>query len=162
MARVCAQSTRRRKVIPTDPKVRLRREAAAEALTDAGFPTASATLATMASRGGGPPYETYGRIPLYTWGPTLAWAESRLSAPKRSTSETDAVGASEHATGVPQTPRRPATPPRPFQEKSGRAQRDEVSARKPREPASPRRGASRTVSRLRASSSDKFVRQNDG
>lgn len=28
-----------------------------------------------------PPYQLYGRIPLYTWGPGLAWARARLSAP---------------------------------------------------------------------------------
>ena len=76
-------------MIPTDPKARLRRREAAEALTEAGFTTAPATLATMASRGGGPPFELWGRIPLYTWGPTLRWAEGRLSPPRRSTSESD-------------------------------------------------------------------------
>ena len=65
----------------------LRRHALAQALTDAGYPTASATLATKATRGGGPPFRLYGRIPLYRWGDALAWAESRLSALQRSTSE---------------------------------------------------------------------------
>jgi hypothetical protein len=73
-----------------DPDDMLRRRALAEALTAAGYPTASATLATMATRGGGPPYQLYGRIPLYRWGDALAWAESRLSTPRRSTSEADA------------------------------------------------------------------------
>ena len=65
----------------------LRRQALAKALTDAGFPTAPATLASKASRGGGPPFRSYGRIPLYRWGDALEWAENRLSAPRRSTSE---------------------------------------------------------------------------
>ena len=65
----------------------LRRHALAQALTDAGYPTAPATLATKATRGGGPPFRLYGRIPLYRWGDALAWAESRLSALQRSTSE---------------------------------------------------------------------------
>ena len=68
----------------------LRRHALAQALTEAGFPTAPATLATKATRGGGPPFRLYGRIPLYRWGDALAWAESRLSAPRQSTSEGDA------------------------------------------------------------------------
>ena len=73
--------------IPTDANARLRRKTLAEALTEAGFPTAEATLATKASRGGGPPFQSFGRIPLYKWGDALAWAEGRLSAPHHSTSE---------------------------------------------------------------------------
>ena len=69
---------------------KLRRRAAADALTEAGFPVTASTLATKATRGGGPPYELFGRIPLYTWGPTLAWARSRLREPQRSTAESDA------------------------------------------------------------------------
>ena len=71
----------------------LRRHALAHALSAAGYPTAPATLATMATRGGGPPYRLYGRIPLYRWGDALAWAESRLSAPRRTTSEGNAAPA---------------------------------------------------------------------
>jgi hypothetical protein len=67
----------------------LRRQPLAEALTQAGFPTAAATLATKATRGGGPPFRLYGRIPLYRWGDALDWAKGRLSAPMCSTSEPD-------------------------------------------------------------------------
>lgn len=74
--------------IPTSPDTRLRRRETAEALTEAGFPITESTLATKACRGGGPPFRSFGRIPLYRWGDSLAWAESRLSAPRRSTSET--------------------------------------------------------------------------
>jgi hypothetical protein len=77
--------------IPDNPNARLRRRSAAAALTDSGYPTACSTLASKATRGGGPPYELYGRIPLYTWGPTLEWAKSRLSKPIRSTSEAEAA-----------------------------------------------------------------------
>jgi hypothetical protein len=65
----------------------LKRKLAAAALTEAGFETSPATLATKATRGGGPPYEKWGRTPLYRWGPTLAWARARLSPPARNTSE---------------------------------------------------------------------------
>jgi hypothetical protein len=75
--------------IPTNPDALLRRVQTAEALTAAGYPTAAATLATMATRGGGPPYQLYGRIPVYRWGSSLAWAEGRLSKPVRSTAEAD-------------------------------------------------------------------------
>ncbi len=71
------------------PDTLLRRAALAAELTAAGFPTATATLATMACRGGGPPLRLYGRIPLYEWGAALAWARSRLSQPIRTTAELD-------------------------------------------------------------------------
>ena len=66
---------------------RLTRRDAAAALTAAGYPTATATLATLASRGGGPLFRKYGQHVLYRWGDALAWAESRLSNPVTSTSE---------------------------------------------------------------------------
>jgi hypothetical protein len=75
--------------IPDNPDALLRRDATAEALTSVGFPTRAATLATMATRGGGPPYRSFGRVPLYRWGDALAWAHSRLSAPRTSTSEAE-------------------------------------------------------------------------
>jgi hypothetical protein len=64
----------------------VRRELAA-ALTEAGFPISGATLATKATRGGGPPFRLFGRRPLYEWGVALAWAKSRLSEPAATTSE---------------------------------------------------------------------------
>jgi hypothetical protein len=73
--------------IPDSLDALLDRARTANALTEAGFPTAKATLATKATRGGGPPYRRYGARPLYRWADALAWAESRLSAPMRSTSE---------------------------------------------------------------------------
>jgi hypothetical protein len=78
--------------VPTDPETRLTRRAAAEALTSAGFPVSPETLATKATRGGGPPFQRFGRVPLYTWSDLLDWARSRLSAPMRSTSEADPAG----------------------------------------------------------------------
>ena len=77
--------------IPEKPDVLLRRKATAEALTKAGYPVSEKTLATKATRGGGPPYRTFGRAVLYRWGDAVAWAEGRLSAPRRSTSEADAL-----------------------------------------------------------------------
>jgi hypothetical protein len=75
--------------VPEDQNALLRRSDTAEALTAFGFPIKTATLATMATRGGGPSYRLFGRVPLYRWGDALAWAESKLSAPRRSTSEAD-------------------------------------------------------------------------
>src|SRR5580658_3353380 len=76
--------------IPEDPDSKLRCRVTAEALAAKGYPTSEKTLATKATRGGGPPHQLFGRIPLYRWGDALAWAESKLSAPRHSTSEADA------------------------------------------------------------------------
>jgi hypothetical protein len=78
-------------MIPDNPEVRLTRNAIAAALTEAGFPIRPATLATMASRGGGPPFQRFGSRPLYRWADALQWAQARLSAPIASTSELDAA-----------------------------------------------------------------------
>ena len=82
-------------LIPNDPNVLLRRRRTAGALTEKGYPTSESTLATMATRGGGPPYHLYGRIPLYRWSDVLAWAESRLSPARCSTSEHDFAASQE-------------------------------------------------------------------
>jgi hypothetical protein len=78
-------------VIPQDPNLLLSREATAAALTESGFPTTAATLATKASRGGGPRFHRYGPRVLYRWIDALDWAEKRLSPPMESTSEVDAT-----------------------------------------------------------------------
>jgi hypothetical protein len=65
----------------------LNRADVAAALTAVGFKISPATLATKASRGGGPAFRVFGSRPLYRWGDALAWAQGRLTAPVRSTSE---------------------------------------------------------------------------
>jgi len=77
--------------IPNDRDALLRRAAGAEALTAAGYPIREATLATKASRGGGPPFRRFGRVPLYRWGDLLDWAQSRMGPVMCSTSELDAA-----------------------------------------------------------------------
>jgi hypothetical protein len=74
-------------LIPESDDALLRRRDTAKALTAAGFPMSEGTLATKATRGGGPPFQKWGNIPLYQWGPALQWAKSRLSRPVQSTSE---------------------------------------------------------------------------
>jgi hypothetical protein len=74
-----------------DPDALLTRKATAIALTAKGYPVAAGTLATKAVRGGGPRYRKFGTRVLYRWGDALAWAQSRLSGPMRSTSEADAA-----------------------------------------------------------------------
>jgi hypothetical protein len=75
--------------IPINNDALLTREAVAGALTEAGYPTAPATLATKACRGGGPPFRRYGRVPLYQWSDALDWAQSRLGPIIRNTAEGD-------------------------------------------------------------------------
>jgi hypothetical protein len=78
-------------MIPNNPDVRLTRSATAAALSAAGFPIKAATLATKATRGGGPPFQRFGARPLYRWGDALEWAVSRLGPLQRTTSEGDIV-----------------------------------------------------------------------
>jgi hypothetical protein len=73
--------------IPVEPESLLTREAAAEALTAAGFPVSPETLATKASRGGGPRFRKFGPRALYSWDDLLSWARSKLSPPITSTSQ---------------------------------------------------------------------------
>jgi hypothetical protein len=79
--------------IPRDVDVLLTRDQTAAALAAAGFPVKSKTLSTKATRGGGPPYQLFGTRVLYRWVDALKWAEGRLSAPRRSTSEDDSPAA---------------------------------------------------------------------
>lgn len=76
-------------MIPEHPDVRLTRRKTADKLTEAGFPVTEATLATKASRGGGPPFQKFGTRALYSWADALLWAKGRLSAPRCATSEGD-------------------------------------------------------------------------
>jgi hypothetical protein len=70
-----------------EPHTRLSRGDLAAALTAHGFRITKTTLASLATRGHGPPFQKFGKAVIYVWGPSLAWAESRLSPPVNSTSE---------------------------------------------------------------------------
>lgn len=78
-------------MIPDNLDAMLTRDVTAAALTASGFPVSGATLATKATRGGGPTYRLFGRRPLYRWGDALDWARARLSKPATSTSEMEAA-----------------------------------------------------------------------
>ena len=60
---------------PDDLNAWLPRSAAAAALNATGYPISSETLATMASRGGGPKFSRWGSRALYRWRDLLEWAE---------------------------------------------------------------------------------------
>jgi hypothetical protein len=99
-------------VVPQNLHALLTRDQTAAALAAAGFPVKSKTLATKASRGGGPPYWLFGPRVLYRWEDALKWAQERLSAPRRSTSEGDAPKAPQGRRSRPNKVARPegATP----------------------------------------------------
>jgi len=69
------------------PETLLPRRECATALSAVGYPIRPATLSTKATRGGGPPYYKFGKRVLYRWSDALAWAESRLSPRRTSTSD---------------------------------------------------------------------------
>lgn len=75
----------------TDPNTLFTREGVAKALTAAGYPIATGTLAQKAVRGDGPPYQKFGRKPLYRWKSALEWAEARTGKVVSSTSEDKAA-----------------------------------------------------------------------
>jgi hypothetical protein len=75
--------------VPENEDALLTRDQTAAALTAAGFPVKSKTLATKVSRGGGPPYRLFGSRPLYRWGDVLDCAQGRLTAPRASSSGGD-------------------------------------------------------------------------
>jgi hypothetical protein len=73
--------------IPTNPDTLVTRKQGAAALTALGYRTSPNTLATKATRGGGPPYSLYGKVALHRWGDLLDWAKGSMRPPRRSTSE---------------------------------------------------------------------------
>jgi hypothetical protein len=73
----------------TEINLLLDRRAAADFLAERGFPCSPATLATAVTRGGGPAFQKFGPRVLYRQSDLVAWAEGKLSAPRRSTSEAD-------------------------------------------------------------------------
>lgn len=100
-------------LIPEDPDTLLTRVDCAAALTAAGFPTSPKTLATKASRGGGPPFRRWGAKPLYSWGTSLSWARARLGPPMRSTSEADALPQERPGVSAPTRRQQETEPPNP-------------------------------------------------
>jgi len=64
----------------------LSRQQASEHLLEQGLPAAVATLAKLAVVGGGPEFQKFGRFPRYTVDALDAWAASKLSPARRSTS----------------------------------------------------------------------------
>lgn len=73
---------------PALRKPRLRRDEASQYLELAhGIIMAPATLATLATRGGGPPFQKVNRTPLYPRSAIDGWALEKLGPLRDSTSE---------------------------------------------------------------------------
>jgi hypothetical protein len=78
---------RRRRNREDWPKRLRRREASAYLAEVHGVQEAPSTLAKKACLGGGPIFESFGRVPYYRPEMLDSYAESRLSGPRRSTSD---------------------------------------------------------------------------
>lgn len=65
----------------------LRRAEAAEYIQSKGLPCTKATLNKLACVGGGPEMRHFGRFPVYEETALDAWIASKLTVPRRSTSE---------------------------------------------------------------------------
>ena len=70
----------------------LTRAQAAEYLERIGAPVAHATLAKLASIGGGPRFRRFGRKPVYAAADLDAWVAGRMTESATSTSELSDVG----------------------------------------------------------------------
>ena len=55
----------------------------------------------MATTGGGPPYQIFGNLALYTPDNLETYAQAKLSAPRRSTSEAAVMRAAPHKSEPP-------------------------------------------------------------
>lgn len=82
-----ASALRTLKLDSIPPDAKFTRRQAAKTLTDCGIPLSEKTLSTKASRGGGPPYQRFGKIAIYTWRELEAWALAEMGEPARNASE---------------------------------------------------------------------------
>ena len=106
-------------------------------LTACGFPTAPDTLATKAVRGGGPPYQLYGKVAVYRWGPAVEWARESMSKP--------ACTATEHRAGKasPPAPQKPSPEKLAAMVEGSRRYNAKRAAARRRQAASPRKARKR-------------------
>jgi hypothetical protein len=76
-------------------EARFTRPQAAKVLTACGLPCSPKTLASQATRGGGPEYQRFGKFVSYTGANLAAWARAKLGKPASSASEHRTKGGSE-------------------------------------------------------------------
>jgi hypothetical protein len=70
-----------------DPRTFLTRYQVADTLEACGIPLSYDTLATKATRGGGPPFRIFGKSAVYQWADVVAWVKETIGEPARTTSE---------------------------------------------------------------------------
>jgi hypothetical protein len=73
--------------MPPESKFLRRMDAAAYVRGRWGLPCSPRWLAKLAVTGGGPIYRKAGRTPIYSPAESDAWAEARIGAPQKSTSD---------------------------------------------------------------------------
>jgi hypothetical protein len=67
-------------IIPIDPHAKMPRKKMAAALTAIGYRCSPATLASLASRGGGPVFAKWGPLAIYEWVDGIRWAQAKQTA----------------------------------------------------------------------------------
>jgi hypothetical protein len=72
--------------IPDNPAALLREQQLVAAFKAKGYPIEGPTLRTWRVRGGGPPFQRFGRWVVYPWGLADTWAKERLGGLLSSTS----------------------------------------------------------------------------
>jgi hypothetical protein len=70
-----------------DPRTFLTRYQLTDTLEQCGIPLSYDTLATKATRGGGPPFRIFGKSAIYQWCDVVAWVRETMGEPARTTSE---------------------------------------------------------------------------
>jgi hypothetical protein len=70
-----------------DPETLLGRAQVGAALRARGIRVSPTTLATKATRGGGPPFRIFGKQAVYRWADVVAWVLETMGEPARTTSE---------------------------------------------------------------------------
>ena len=78
-------------------KLLRRKEAAAFLEADCGVTVAPATLAKYITVGGGPDYQKFGKIPLYSEDDLRSWAQGKLGPKASSSTELRALRERAHA-----------------------------------------------------------------
>jgi hypothetical protein len=70
-----------------DPRAFFTRYQLPGTLEACGVPMSYDTLATKATRGGGPPFRIFGKSAVYQWADVVAWVLETMGEPARTTSE---------------------------------------------------------------------------
>jgi hypothetical protein len=84
-----------------DPGTFFTRPQLSDTLEECGIPLSADTLATKATRGGGPPFRIFGKSAVYQWADVVEWVRETMGEPACTTAEHRA------RQGTPPAPRKP-------------------------------------------------------